>query len=100
AILKEMEYADRCCGGGGIFSIIYRDLSMKIGEHKINSVDKSGARIVATSCPGCVLQIADLAASKNISVETLHVVELLSRTLNHGPKVPVMGELVQVSGSP
>lgn len=100
ARLKEMEYADRCCGGGGVFSIIYRDLSMKIGEHKINSVDKSGARIVATSCPGCVLQLADLAASKDLSVETLHVIELLSRTLNNGSKVPAVNELVQVSGSP
>jgi glycolate oxidase iron-sulfur subunit len=99
ANFKEMEYPDRCCGGGGIFSLIYRDLSLKIGEHKINSVEKSGARTVATSCPGCVLQIADLAASKDLNVETLHVVELLSRTLNHNPSVPT-GELAQVSAGP
>ncbi|HHT9153228.1 MAG TPA: (Fe-S)-binding protein, partial [Candidatus Hypogeohydataceae bacterium YC40] len=84
ANLKEMEYPDRCCGGGGIFSIIYRDFSLKIGQHKIKSVEESGAQMVATSCPGCVLQIADLAASKDLHVETLHVIELLSRTLNQG----------------
>lgn len=99
ARLKEMDYADRCCGGGGIFSIIYKDLSMKIGEHKINSVEKSGASLVATSCPGCVLQIADLAASKDLNVETLHVVELLSRTLNHRPKTQAVGELARASSS-
>ncbi len=110
ASLKEMDYADRCCGGGGIFSIIYRDLSLRIGEHKINSVQKSGARIVATSCPGCVLQIADLAAVKDLHVETLHVVELLSRVLNppEADHKPAMSEhaphrkgtgLAHVSGS-
>ncbi len=97
AELKEMEYADRCCGGGGIFSIIYRDLSLKIGEHKINSVKKSGAPIVATSCPGCVLQIADLAARNNLNLETVHVVELLSRTLNNDSEVPTVSTLVKTS---
>lgn len=86
AEFKEMEYPDRCCGGGGVFSIIYRDLSLKIGEYKINAIEKAGADMVATSCPGCVLQISDMVASRNLPVETLHVVELLSRTINHRPK--------------
>ena len=81
ATFKEMESPEDCCGGGGVFSLIYRDLSMKIGEHKIRAVEKSGAEKVVTSCPGCVLQLSDLAASKNLPVETIHVVELLERTL-------------------
>lgn len=81
ATLKEMESPERCCGGGGIFAIIYRDLSMKIGEHKIRSVERSGAEKVVTSCPGCMLQISELAASKNLPIETLHVVELLERAI-------------------
>ncbi|MEE9514640.1 MAG: (Fe-S)-binding protein [Candidatus Brocadiales bacterium] len=81
ATLKEMEYPERCCGGGGIFAILYRDLSMKIGEHKIKSIERSGAEKVVTSCPGCVLQISELVANRNLPVETLHVVELLERTI-------------------
>jgi glycolate oxidase iron-sulfur subunit len=47
----------------------------------MRAVEKSGAEKVVTSCPGCVLQLSDLAASKNLPVETIHVVELLERTL-------------------
>ncbi len=86
ATLKEMASPERCCGGGGIFSLIYRDLSMKIGEHKIRSIERSGAEKVVTSCPGCMLQLSDLAAAKNLSVEILHVVELLDRTLKENGK--------------
>ena len=38
------------------------NLSMMIGDHKIKAVEKSGAEKVVTSCPGCMLQLSDLAA--------------------------------------
>ncbi|MEK7368032.1 MAG: (Fe-S)-binding protein, partial [Planctomycetota bacterium] len=98
ATLKEMETPERCCGGGGVFSLIYRDLSMMIGDHKIKAVEKSGAEKVVTSCPGCMLQLSDLAAGKNLPVETLHVVELLDRTLKkNGREGVAAGQTAEVS---
>lgn len=98
ATLKEMETPERCCGGGGVFSLIYRDLSMMIGDHKIKAVEKSGAEKVVTSCPGCMLQLSDLAAGKNLPVETLHVVELLDRTLKkNGKEGVVAGQTAEAS---
>lgn len=64
AVFKEMENPERCCGGGGVFNLLHYDLSMKIGDYKAKAIEKSGAEIVATGCPGCRLQIEDLLATK------------------------------------
>ena len=55
----EMPNADRCCGMAGQFNLLYYDLSQKIAEKKIASIDASNADIVVTACPGCQFQLLD-----------------------------------------
>jgi len=55
----EMPGADRCCGMGGQFSLLNYELSQKIGEKKINSIEESDADVVVTACPGCQFQLLD-----------------------------------------
>lgn len=75
--LQEMENPERCCGGGGVFNLLHYDLSMKIGEHKARSIEKSGAETVATGCPGCRLQIEDLLAARGSAVKCTHTIQVL-----------------------
>lgn len=74
---EEMENPERCCGGGGVFNLLHYDLSMKIGEHKARAIEKSGAEIVATGCPGCRLQIEDLLATRGSEVKCTHTIQVL-----------------------
>ncbi len=55
----EMPDATRCCGMAGQFNLLYYDLSQKIAEKKIDSIEASGADIVVTACPGCEFQLLD-----------------------------------------
>ena len=55
----EMRAADRCCGMGGQFSLLNYELSQKIGEKKIESIEETDADIVVTACPGCQFQLLD-----------------------------------------
>ncbi|MBM2835689.1 MAG: putative iron sulfur protein [Candidatus Brocadiaceae bacterium] len=73
----EMETPERCCGGGGVFNLLHYDLSMKIGEYKAKAIEKSGAEVVATGCPGCQLQIEDLLAARNSPVKCTHTIQVL-----------------------
>ena len=73
----EMETPERCCGGGGVFNLLHYDLSMKIGEYKARAIEKSGAEVVATGCPGCRLQIEDLLAAKGSPVKCTHTIQVL-----------------------
>ena len=73
----EMENADACCGLGGTFGIKHRDISMSIQEKKMQSIEKTGADIVATACPGCMIQLMDGVRRYDMDVEVVHVAQLL-----------------------
>lgn len=77
----EMELADRCCGGGGTFSITHPELSQVVAEIKMNCVCESGAEIVATGCPACVMQLRDSLAHRKMTQRAVHTVEIIDRAL-------------------
>lgn len=78
---QEMENPERCCGGGGVFNLLHYDLSRKIGGYKAKAIEKSGANVVATGCPGCRLQIEDLLAAKGSAVKCTHTIQVLRDAL-------------------
>ncbi len=73
----EMENADACCGLGGTFGIKHRETSLSIQEKKMASIQKTGASIVATACPGCMIQLMDGIRRYDMPVEVVHVAQLL-----------------------
>jgi glycolate oxidase iron-sulfur subunit len=73
----EMPNADRCCGMAGTFSIYFYDLSKKIADKKVGSIDIVGADIVATDCPGCEIQLIDSTLRRGNQVKVMHIMELL-----------------------
>ncbi len=79
-----MDQAGACCGGGGIFTIIHYDLTLKMLERKVASIERSGADTVATNCPGCVMQIADGFAGKDSKIKTTHSIQILQKALVNG----------------
>jgi len=80
----DMDMAGSCCGGGGIFTIIHYDLTLKMLERKVNSIERSGADTVATNCPGCIMQIADGFAGKDSKVKTTHSIQILQKAMANG----------------
>ena len=77
----EMEGADACCGLGGTFNLYHYGTSMAINARKSAAILKSGAEIVLTGCPGCMLQLNDGLQQKGIKTRVAHILELLARTV-------------------
>jgi len=77
----EMQDADRCCGGGGLFSMSHYDLSLKIGRHKVERIRETEAEVVATACPSCMIHLTDLLKRAGLKTRVLHVSELLNSAL-------------------
>jgi glycolate oxidase iron-sulfur subunit len=73
---EEMVRADWCCGMAGTFSIYYYDLSKKIADKKMETIKTTGADIVATACPGCMMQLIDNTMRHQMSVKVMHIIEL------------------------
>lgn len=78
--LVEMAVQDQCCGGAGTFSFFNYDLSMKILDRKMTLVKNTGARIIATSCPACAMQLTYGLERAGISGRVVHPVELLEQS--------------------
>ena len=72
--------ADECCGGAGIYGITHPRLGGEIGDDKVNAVLGTGARVVATANPGCVMQIGAGLNMKGAKVEACHPVALLDES--------------------
>ena len=77
----EMKNASSCCGGGGIFTLLHYELTLKIMNRKIDNIIDSGAQVVATNCPGCVMQIHDGMAGRGVRIRALHTIQVLQRAL-------------------
>jgi glycolate oxidase iron-sulfur subunit len=73
----EMEGADDCCGLGGVFSIAHHDISLSIQDKKMQNIKNSGAQIVVTSCPGCLIQLRDGVRRNKLPVKVMHISELM-----------------------
>jgi glycolate oxidase iron-sulfur subunit len=83
--------AGRCCGMGGSYSLAHYDIARRINDLKIRDIRATGARLVVTSCPGCILHIRDgLQRHGMAEVEVLHLAELVARAL--APRIPGMPE--------
>ena len=73
----EMQDADRCAGGAGTYLLKDYDTSQKIFDRKRRAIEESGADIVATSCPACMIQLKN-GLRGNVAVK--HVAELMSES--------------------
>lgn len=78
----EMFEANRCCGAAGLVQAFYHDLSSKITAEKAQNIIDTGAEIVATSCPACMLKINSGLKLKGSKVEIKHVADVLASALD------------------
>jgi Fe-S oxidoreductase len=73
---------DVCCGFGGSFSVEFPELSAEILKRKLDNVTATGAEVLVTDCPGCVLQLRggmDKRAGGKIPVK--HLAEVVADSL-------------------
>lgn len=75
--ITEMENSDRCCGLGGGLTFSDYDMSKTITDEKSRNIKATGADIVATGCPGCMVQIQDGLNRNGLNKKVVHFVELL-----------------------
>jgi glycolate oxidase iron-sulfur subunit len=80
----EMKEADRCCGSAGIYNLTQPEMAGQILAHKMKHANATGADVLLTSNPGCLLQMK-LGIAKHGAgsrVEAVHIVDFLHRHLH------------------
>lgn len=74
---KELETADACCGSAGTYNISKPEMSDRILQRKLDTVRSTGAEILVTSNPGCLLQLKKGLAEQLPEVRLMHLTEIL-----------------------
>ena len=75
--LLEMEESTLCCGSAGIYNVTNPKESAQLQQRKLASALATGAEVVATANPGCLLQLQSGARAQGSNLQIKHIVELL-----------------------
>jgi len=75
---REAEEEEVCCGFGGTYSAKFPELSEQLLSKKLDNVEATGAEMLLTDCPGCVMQLKGGLNKRGSTVEVKHTVEALA----------------------
>jgi len=78
---RELPEADWCCGGAGSYALSHYELSRKVLERKIDNVEKTGADVLVTSCPACIVHLSYGVRLRGLPVRVCHLSQILSERL-------------------
>lgn len=69
--------SEQCCGSAGIYNLVEPDMSNMVLAPKLANIEATGAAIVATGNPGCLMQIGAGLLRSGSATQLRHPVELL-----------------------
>lgn len=75
--LVPLEDSAQCCGSAGIYGLVQPQLAQAVLTPKLARIHDSGAAVVATANPGCLMQIGAGLLVGGSRVPARHPVELL-----------------------
>jgi Fe-S oxidoreductase len=71
-----------CCGGGGGFEVVFPEMAGTLAKGRINELAATGADIITTQCPGCLMQLKEgLKNLKGSNIEVLDIASLLAKAM-------------------
>lgn len=73
----ELPESDWCCGSAGSQLITHYGTSTKVLKRKMDNINKTGAQIVASGCPGCQMQLNVGVQQYGLNVRVVHPITLL-----------------------
>ncbi len=75
---RELPEADWCCGGAGSYALGHYELARRVLDRKMANVAKTGANLLVTSCPACIVQLSYGVRLHGLAVRVCHISEVCS----------------------
>ncbi|MEK6838693.1 MAG: (Fe-S)-binding protein, partial [Candidatus Thermoplasmatota archaeon] len=71
-----------CCGAGGARMWMEERIGEKVNHRRLSHVEATGANVVATACPYCLIMFDDAAKTKNREdIQRYDIAELVEKAL-------------------
>ena len=78
---RPMHMADICCGAAGIYNLDHPEMSAAVLAPKLDALEKTGASVLLTGNPGCLLQWRAGVAERGLAVRVEHPATFLASLL-------------------
>jgi len=75
--LIELQESDWCCGSAGVYNLTHPEIAEEALSWKVRNILASGAEVVASANPGCIMQIAMGLRRAGHDIPVVHVMDLL-----------------------
>lgn len=93
--LREIAESEICCGSAGIYNVLHPEAANQLGDRKAANVARTGAALLVTANPGCLMQVASSLQRSGQRIGLAHTVEVLDasiRGLNVDQLLPTAGQ--------
>ena len=79
--LREVGEGEICCGSAGVYNLVEPEPARELGDRKATNVLATGADLLVTSNPGCLMQIRAAVERRGGRLPVAHVAEVLDASV-------------------
>jgi len=77
----EIAQQEECCGFGGNFSLANPEISVHLGNKKLDAILKTEAKIVISNDYSCLIHLKAIAEKKELNLSFMHIADVLASGL-------------------
>ncbi|GAA1718295.1 heterodisulfide reductase-related iron-sulfur binding cluster [Fodinicola feengrottensis] len=85
--LVEPPDAALCCGSAGIYNLLQPEAAGDLGARKADAIAGTGAQLLVTANPGCLMQITAALDRRGTPIPALHTAQILDASLHPTPRM-------------
>src|SRR5206468_381943 len=78
----ELPESDLCCGSAGSYNLTEPEMAGRLQRRKIDCILQTGAQLVVTTNPGCILQIRAGLKKARSEIQVLHIADFLALAIS------------------
>jgi glycolate oxidase iron-sulfur subunit len=83
--VREIAEPDICCGSAGVYNLLNPEPAAQLGDRKAANVSATGASLLVTANPGCLMQVHAAMRRAGTSIALAHTVEVLDASIRGLP---------------
>ncbi|MEV4347360.1 heterodisulfide reductase-related iron-sulfur binding cluster [Actinoplanes sp. NPDC049596] len=83
--LREIADPELCCGSAGIWNILNPVPAAELGDRKAANVLATGADLLVTANPGCLMQVASAVRRQGGTIALAHTAQVLDASIRNLP---------------
>jgi glycolate oxidase iron-sulfur subunit len=83
--LVEIPDAEICCGSAGVYNILNPEPARELGDRKAATIRSTGAELLVTANPGCLMQISQALQRSGGPMQLVHTAVVLDASIRGEP---------------